>query len=120
MDGAKLAAALRSVGAEVIRHKDLFGPETPDTEWLERAGRQGWIALTRDKRIRYREHEWAAVVSFDVRLFTLKARGPLTGAEMAESVVEALPTLRQFLKKHKPPFVAKITRNGRVELERNV
>ena len=31
--------------------------EVADDEWLERAGREGWIVFTKDKRIRYRHVE---------------------------------------------------------------
>jgi len=37
----------------VEQHDDHFGPETTDEEWIGEIGRRGWIAVTRDARIRY-------------------------------------------------------------------
>jgi PIN like domain len=45
----------------VERHANHFASETPDEEWLETAGRRGWIVLTHDRRIRYKPNERNAV-----------------------------------------------------------
>ncbi len=40
----------------------------------------------------------------------------LKGSEMADIFVKALPAISKTLKKHQKPFIAKISRNGRVAL----
>jgi PIN domain-containing protein len=39
--GRKLAAELSAAGIPVIRHDDAFAENTPDEEWLTRAGDEG-------------------------------------------------------------------------------
>ena len=50
-----------------------------------------------------------------VRAFVLVS-GNLTGQEMAQIFVKALPRMIKFAVKHSPPLIAKIHRDGSVEL----
>ena len=43
----------------------------------------------------------------------------LKGNEMAEIFVRALPAISKTIKKYQKPFIAKITRNGRVSVLEN-
>jgi len=74
--------------------------------------------LTKDKHIRYRSNEIAALLSSNVRAFILTATGDLTGAEMAQIFIKALPAIKRTAAKTRPPFIARIQRNGTVELIR--
>ena len=51
--GRQFPAALRQAGLQIEQHDDHFGPETLDEEWIGEIGRRGWVAVTRDARIRY-------------------------------------------------------------------
>jgi len=42
--------------------------------------------------------------------------GDLSGEEMAQIFVKALPAISKFLVKHRRPFIAKITRSGSVTI----
>lgn len=78
-----LPSALRSAGWTLRTHAEVFGArdeEVADVEWLELCGREGWIALTKDRRIRYRPAEIAAVRRYGVKAFVI-ASGNLTAAE---------------------------------------
>ncbi len=86
-----------------------------DEDWLTRVGRNGWIVLTKDHRIRYRNLEREALMNAGVGAFILTA-GDLQGEEMAQIFVKALPAIAKFLRKHKKPFIAKVTRNGLVSM----
>jgi predicted nuclease of predicted toxin-antitoxin system len=110
-----IAAALRQAGAAVQIHDDHFPQDATDVHWLREVGRRGWIVLTKDKRIRYRSHEQTALLQSGVRAFVLIA-GNLTGREMAEVFVHALPAIRRFVASHQPPFIAKVTRRGTVSM----
>lgn len=101
----------------VHSHNELFHENTSDQEWLEKAGQEGWIALTKDFRIRHREPERLAVKAFDVALFTLKTRVKFKAEEMAEIFVRAFPKIVQFLSRNSPPFIAKVTMEGKVLME---
>lgn len=52
LDSLSVVSALRDAGASVQRLTDHFPKGTPDEVWLAEAGRNGWVVLTRDKRIR--------------------------------------------------------------------
>ena len=44
--------ALEEAGLSVIRHDDVFDdPTTPDTEWLQRVAKEGWVAVSGNKDI---------------------------------------------------------------------
>lgn len=94
---------------------DHFRSDAEDEQWLSEAGKRGWIVLTKDDRIRYRAAERAALVKAQVAMFTL-ASGNLTGEEMAQAFVKALPRIRRFVAKHRPPFIARVTRSGLVSM----
>lgn len=61
LDSLTVVEALRAAGAIVERLTDRFSKGTADETWLAHAGSQGWVVLTRDKRIRYRQLERLAL-----------------------------------------------------------
>ena len=48
----KIPDRLREVHPNIIAHDDLYPQDTDDEVWLEEAGRQRWIVLTKEERIR--------------------------------------------------------------------
>lgn len=77
--------ALREAGWIVHTMHDVYGSRgerIEDVEWLERCGSEGWVALSKDKRIRYRAFERDALTAHEVRHFVLTS-GNLTGAHQA-------------------------------------
>jgi PIN like domain len=60
----RVAESLRAASWNVRTHIEVYGGRdegVEDVEWLELCGREGWIALTKDRRVRYRPFEIAAV-----------------------------------------------------------
>jgi len=110
-----VAEALRTAGSEVEVHADHFREDAPDDEWLDWVGRKGWLVLTKDKRIRYRQTEFEAVVQANVRLFVLTA-GNVTAMEMGEIFAKALRGMNSLAGNHDAPFVARVTKGGSVSL----
>jgi hypothetical protein len=110
-----VADALRHAGAEVEVHDDHFPPNARDDVWLPPVGERGWIVLTRDKRIRYRSQERAALIQARGRAFVLSG-GSLSGPAMAAVLVNALPVMRQFVERYQAPFIAGVTQAGSVSL----
>ena len=78
-------------------------------------GSKGWVLLTADKRIRYNMLEKRALKEHAVREFVF-ASGNMSGLDMAAALELALPKMRRFSGRLKPPFVAAITRIGEVHL----
>jgi hypothetical protein len=106
--GKQFGAILRAGGLTVKRHADHFAHDTPDEVWLAEVGRRGWIALTHDRRIRYKPTERDAVMRHGVALLVIvgAARFP----ELARAFVTTLPRIERFLAGHEPPFIAKVYR----------
>lgn len=90
---------------------DYFEPNTTDEEWLKFVGKKGWIVFTKDKKIRYRAAVVEIVKKRKIRMFIL-SRGNLSGHEMAQIIINALPAIKKFIFKHPPPFIVSITRSG--------
>jgi predicted nuclease of predicted toxin-antitoxin system len=106
---------LRAHSAEVHVHDDYFAQDAHDDTWLREVGQRGWVVLTKDTRIRLRHTELAALVGGRVRAFVL-TRGDLTGEEMARILVSALPRISTFCERYHPPFIARVSRRGTVEM----
>ncbi len=114
--GRRLAAVLIEAGAAAITHDSVFPEDdTSDEIWLTRAGDEGWIVLTKDKLIRKRPLEREALIASGVRAFVFSG-GNLSGIEMAESIVGALPRMFRLIAKTPAPFIARITGSGDVAL----
>jgi hypothetical protein len=89
--------ALRAAGEQVIAFHEQFASGTIDPVWLPEVGRNGWILLTKDSRIRYRRNEMQALLASGARSFVLVSRN-LPGTEMAEIFVKAFRGLRECVR----------------------
>ena len=111
-----MAGVLRSAGLKVEIHDDHFSQNAQDPHWLTAVGRNNWIVVTRDERIRYRVAEKQAIRRAKVRAFVLAAQGDLRAEMLAEIFLKALPKIRRTVREQKPPFIAKISRGGDLAL----
>lgn len=79
--------ALRADGWDVITLAEHYGmpadEQVADTDWIKEAATRGWLVLMKDKRIRHRQVEIAAVVQHKARCFVI-TRGDLCSADMAQ------------------------------------
>jgi len=112
----KVPEALRQAGLTVIAHTDRFRPDAQDVEWLTVAGAEGWVVITKDSRIRYRQAEREVLIRSGVRAFVLSA-GNLTAEQMAESLTAAIPKMLRTVSRIRPPFIASVGRGGSVQLK---
>ncbi|MEO7987499.1 MAG: hypothetical protein ABI766_13285 [Gemmatimonadales bacterium] len=81
-------------------------------------GRRGWVAVTHDRRIRYKPNELAAVKRHSVRLLVVVGKVPFP--ILAASFVNTSSRIARFLQQHPPPFIAKVYRASPADLARNV
>jgi len=109
--GKGLALALIGAGEQAIAHDQRFPPDAPDVVWLAEAGRQHWIVLTKDKRIRYRELEREALIRGGLAAFVLTSSG-LRGEEIAALVLEHLSRIKHLAAFQPRPFVASVNKSG--------
>lgn len=107
--------ALQSAGFRVERHDDHYPPWMTDAEWLPEVGRQGWVILTKDKRLDKNQIELRALYNSGTPSFVLTG-GSMTGEEAAAAFITAMPTVFRFLTKFHRPFVARVTASGTVRM----
>ena len=115
--GLQFPDILRQAGLHVERHADHFAPECPDVEWLEVVAKRGWTAVTHDARIRYKPNELKAVEGHKVALLVVAGHAPY--AELAKAFVATATRIIQFVEEHEPPFIAKVYRPSKGDLERD-
>lgn len=96
--------------------EEHFDPAEADEKWIAEVGKRDWIVITKDRRIRYRQHEKMAVKNAGVALFVLVSSNQ-RGESMADALLKAVPRLRRFLDSHDRPFIAKVYRDGTLSLD---
>jgi predicted nuclease of predicted toxin-antitoxin system len=106
-----IATALRTAGFQVEVHDDHFSTDAKDEDWLTAVGREGWVVLTKDKKIKYRMVELAAVVAANAKVFTLTA-GSVQGSEMADIFVKAMPKIKAYVETNTPPYIVRVSKVG--------
>jgi len=99
---------LEASGLEVRRHADLFRHDATDEEWLSEVGRNGWFAISRDRRIYYRPNEKEAVIRAKAALFIVVGKAP--HRELAGNFVRSIRIVERFARRHQPPFIARVYR----------
>lgn len=110
--------ALRAAGVSVETLVDHFPRETSDIEWLQAVSQRGWVVLTKDKKIESRPLEVEAIAHAGARVFILVS-GNLTSQQMAKLFVDVLGKLKKLMLGHKAPFIAKVYKDGRVQVWKN-
>ena len=107
-------AALRSAGFTAEVHDDHLPPDAPDELWISLCGKQNWIAVTKDKNIRFRTHELSSIKAHKAKIFVLRAKN-LTGQSQGELLARHAKRLLNFALAEPGPFVAGIDRAGKIK-----
>lgn len=108
--GHQFPETLRAAGLRVERHDDHFGQLTPDSEWIAAVGRRGWVAVTRDARIRYSPLALETLKSSGARLFVIVGR--LTADEAAAVFVRQRKRIERLMRKQRKPFIGRVRRDS--------
>ncbi len=104
--------SLREHGLRVATLFETFQQyDIKDRDWLPRIPK-GWVVLTADYRMRYRERERDAIMENGVRTFIL--RGHLHTQRVA-NFLGNLHHIERFLRNHDEAFMAKVY-GDRVEM----
>jgi hypothetical protein len=90
-------------------------PEASDCDWLLSVGRRGWVVLTKDEKIRRNQIEIVALLKSGAPAFASTA-GNITGDQLADSFLIAMPQILKFLRHHTPPYIATVSRHGHVRM----
>jgi PIN like domain len=109
-----IVETLREAGLSVEIHDDHFGKNAPDVDWIPEVGQRRWIVLTKDARIGKNRIERLAVADSNVRMFTLASQS-LSGVDMADIFLNAIPAMKKFICENPAPFIAKVYQGGKVK-----
>lgn len=114
----RIAQVLTKAGITVALHDDHFPDNAQDVDWLPEVGKKGWVILTKDSSIINNKLERIAVASANVKMFTLTSQN-LSGEDMANVFLSAIEKMEDLVRKNQAPFIAKIYRDGRVQMWKN-
>lgn len=105
---------MQQVRADVRWIADVEGLSTSsrDGEWLARCGREGWLAVTRDKKIRNRPAERRAVIANDVGLFVLAHTRNLSPWEQLQIMAAKIEQMETIFDEEEKPFIYTLTGAG--------
>jgi len=109
----KLGQALDGAGIVHVAHHQKFDSESPDVEWIEMAGRHGWIAITRDQSIRRKPNELAAIRASRAIIFVFTS-GNLSAEDTARILLQALPRVYRLAASGKRPRLFSLRRDGTI------
>ena len=84
----------------------------PDEVWLGECGRNDWVALTRDKRVRYRQLERLALHAAKVRAFVFTG-GNVTAVDTGAILCRALDRINRICRANPGPFIYHVGKSGR-------
>jgi len=111
----KLAAALHGIGFRVHLLTDYFAKGTADDVWLRKVGRNGWLAVTRDRDIKQNEFELLAVQQGKVGLFVLRMKKG--GVPVwANAIRKAQRRILTIVETTPVPFVVHVTASGQTSV----
>jgi hypothetical protein len=108
-----VAGALGAAGIPCERHDDHLPPDAPDEDWIALCAERGWLAVTKDRNIRYRAPEIGAIVEHGACVFVVRAKGA-TGTRIGELLVATYPRMLRFAEKHRGPYVVGMDRAGKL------
>ena len=106
-----LAKGMKEFGEDVIHLTEKFQPATNDEIWLEFVGKNGFVLITRDERIRWNPAERAAFRKYKVGAFFLGGKN-LTRCQLIQQLVRNWPKVKNTAAKETRPFAFRIPPSG--------
>lgn len=122
-----LPSILIDAGLTVECFEKHFERGIEDKEWLSFCGNKGWIAVTKDKRIRLQDASTVSLVESNTRVLTLIGDWP--HKELTINLANSIYVLERIVKREKPPCILKLHmaasaaretgRSGKIEVYQN-
>ena len=109
-----IADRLRAEGMTVEVHDDHLPLDAPDEAWIALVGRMNWVAITKDRNVRYRAVELEMIRRRSARVIVVRMKNA-TGSDIAELLVRARRRIARFAANTAPPFVAGIFASGTIK-----
>ncbi|MDO8678455.1 MAG: DUF5615 family PIN-like protein [Acidobacteriota bacterium] len=107
----KLAHGMAAFGEDVTHLQDHYPADAKDTDWLPRIGRDEWILLTRDDRVRFKPAELGAIKQHRVGAFYLGGK-ERSRWELIQQVVRNWPRMNELAEKTARPFAFRVPPQG--------
>lgn len=102
---------MRSFGENVDHLQDHFPGDAPDTEWLEYIGREDFILITRDDRIRRNPLEMQALKQYGVGAFFLGGKNR-SRWDLVRQLVRNWDQIKEYSEKTRRPFAFRVPPTG--------
>lgn len=112
---AKAMDILEQVEQEVrvIHLQDKFQPNAKDEEWLEYAGKNRMIVITRDKQIKRRAAELRALKKYKVGAFILGGQNPRIW-QIVKQIINNWLKIKELSSDTRMPFIFKVPLKGKI------
>lgn len=110
-----LAGGLKELGLNIEKHDDHFAQNVLDVEWLRICGENNWIVISSDKAIKKNPLEKTALLNARVAAFFFTS-AELTSAQQIEIISKGLKRIANFVLNNKRPFIARLEKDGSVNL----
>lgn len=112
--GTSVPGALRLVRKDVRVHDEVFGEQkVPDTAIIPRTAQEGWVLITRDKKMHRRPAELDAIRSSRARCVVLVQRKNLTRWDMLRRLVCSWDEIEGLVEGSAGPLILKLYARGR-------
>ena len=113
--GTRVPRAIRLVGRDIRYHDEEFAAQdTPDTDIIPNVARNGWVMLTRDKKIRRRPAEVAAIRMARAKCVVLAQRSALNAWGLLHRVVCSWEDIETIVDRSSGPFILNVYKDGRL------
>jgi hypothetical protein len=110
-----MAAMLRRVGLKVRTIYQVYPrnkhQKVKDPQWIAKCGKEGWIAISGDKRIEKNVENKQAVIDAKCKLFLLTDSNSLP-EEWASAVILGREKMGSVIRKNPGPFFATISKRS--------
>ena len=95
-------------------HDDHLPLDAPDEDWIALVGRRGWVAITKDRNVRYRTAELEAIREHSARVMVVRMKNA-TGSDIADMLARGRRRIARFVARTPAPFLAGIYVSGAVK-----
>lgn len=75
----------------------------------------GWVAITKDRNVRYRAAEIAAIKEHAARVIVIRMKDA-TGPDIADLLAAATPKIKRFVAETPPPFVTGLNKSKAIRV----
>lgn len=107
-----VASALKAVRSDVYWLEDIFPPDTSELTWLPVAGANDWLVILRDKKVRTRPGERAAIIKHGVGCFIINQKKNPTRWDYFKLLAKTLDKMEEYFATAERPFIYKVDSLG--------